>query len=107
GALLSWGWRIPFLLSAVLVLVALYVRMSLEESPEFEQVKATKDTTRSKPLGTILREHWLKVLLVAGSYISAGITFYIVTVFSLSYGQNDLGIPYNTMVLTLLISHAV
>ncbi|MFI0405702.1 MFS transporter [Actinomadura sp. 3N508] len=102
----SWGWRVPFLLSAILIFVAMYVRLTLDESPEFQKVKQ-RGEVRKRPLGSLLRDHWLKMLLVAGSYISAGVTFYIVTVFALKYGEDDLGMSYNTMVTTLLIGHVM
>jgi MFS family permease len=68
---LSWGWRIPFLVSAVLVAVGLYVRLKVTESPEFTAA-AKASTSIRLPIVTVVRDHWPQVLCGIG--IFAGIT---------------------------------
>ncbi|UVE16768.1 MHS family MFS transporter [Pseudomonas sp. LS44] len=86
----AWGWRIPFLLSAALVIVGLYVRLKLEESPVF--AKAMKSHERVKlPLAETVSQHWRPMLLGALAMVVCYALFYISTVFSLSYGVTSLG----------------
>ncbi|WP_281690371.1 MFS transporter [Pseudonocardia thermophila] len=88
--LFTWGWRLPFLLSFVLVVVGLIIRMTLDESPQFEAVKKQQGTEKA-PLLTVLVHHWPTVLLTAGAYISAGVTVYGAAVFSLNYASTEVG----------------
>lgn len=87
--LFSWGWRIPFLVSFVLVIVGLIIRASLEESPDFTQVQK-QEKVDSAPLSTILKHHWKPVLSTAGAYISAGVTVYVGAVYILNYATEEL-----------------
>jgi len=84
----SWGWRIPFLASALLVMVGLYVRLKLAETPVF-----AKATPVRLPLAELLRHHALPLLLGALAMVVCYALFYISTVFSLSYGTTTLHIP--------------
>lgn len=86
----GWGWRIPFLLSAVLLLVGLYVRLRLVESPVFQ--RAVQREMRVKvPLQTLLQDYWRQTLLGTFSMVVCYALFYIATVFALSYGTKTLG----------------
>ncbi|WP_337821578.1 MFS transporter [Amycolatopsis sp. A1MSW2902] len=82
-AFLSWGWRIPFLLSATLIAVGVYVRLKLEESPEFVQVERTSAVRRA-PLVDAVRTSWRQMILVALGALGLGANFYVASVFSLS-----------------------
>ncbi|MGE7991811.1 MFS transporter [Pseudomonas sp. NPDC089554] len=86
----EWGWRIPFLLSAALVLVGLYVRLKLEESPVFAKAVARKERVKM-PVVELFRQYWVPTLLGAGAMVVCYALFYISTVFSLSYGVSTLG----------------
>lgn len=100
-AFLTWGWRVPFLLSAVLIAVGLYIRMRLEESPEFvrvEQVHAVKRV----PIADAFRKGGKTMVLVALSALGVTVNFYVVTVYSLSYGSTELGVPRSTLLSILL-----
>ncbi|MBB2940769.1 metabolite-proton symporter [Actinoplanes lutulentus] len=83
----SWGWRIPFLLSAVLVLVGLWVRLTVEESPIFkqaqEQLAAKKE--RHQPLLEVIRRYPREILLAMGMRLAENISYYLVTVISITY----------------------
>jgi metabolite-proton symporter len=79
-ALHSWGWRVPFIISAVLVLVGLFIRLRVEESPVFEQTDKT-----GVPIKEVFRTSWRSVLLGIGTLPVAIGGYYILTTFLLSY----------------------
>src|SRR5829696_1851601 len=91
-AFLSWGWRVPFLLSAVLIAVGLFVRLRLYESPAFQRVKDT-GTEAPMPILDVLRKYPREVLLAMGMRIAENRTFYILTVWVLVYGNEHLKLP--------------
>lgn len=91
----SWGWRIPFLLSAVLLAVGLYVRLKLVETPFFRQAMARQELARV-PLKDVLLQHPRAAVLGTLSMVGCYALFYIATVFSLSYGTNALGMSRST-----------
>jgi metabolite-proton symporter len=86
----AFGWRIPFIASAALVLLGLYVRLTITETPVFRQaVEARKRV--SVPVLALLRDHWTTVFTGILVSISAYVIFYLLTVFSLSWGTSALG----------------
>ena len=91
----SWGWRIPFILSAALVMVGLYARLKLHETPVFANAVA-KEAPVKVPLIELFSQHWLPVLLGALSMVVCYALFYITTAFSLSYGVSTLGYSRET-----------
>ena len=101
----SWAWRIPFLASAVLVAVGLFVRLGLEESPVFIELLRTR-AARRMPVLDVMRADGRTVLLAAGSYLSISTTGYLVIVYFVSYATRDLGFSLATT-LTLLLTAAV
>ncbi|ATR82018.1 MFS transporter [Pseudomonas sp. HLS-6] len=86
----SWGWRIPFLLSAALVIVGLYVRLQLEETPVFAKAVARHERVKM-PVIELFSQYWAPMLLGAAAMVVCYALFYISTVFSLSYGVSTLG----------------
>ena len=90
-AFIDWAWRVPFLLSAVLVGVGLYVRVTLEETPAFRAV--ARDKRVAVPLAVILRDHWRPLLQGSLSIVVCYALFYIATVYTLGYGVRALAIP--------------
>ena len=102
---LAWGWRVPFLSSAVLVVVGLFVRAGVEESPVFAEVRARK-AERRMPVLDVLRGHWRTVLLAAGSYTSIAAQGYISIVYFVSYATRELGLSLTTT-LAIGVSSAV
>jgi metabolite-proton symporter len=88
----AWGWRIPFLASAALVIVGLYVRLKLAETPVFAKALATHQPVKL-PLVELFKHHTAPLLLGALSIVVCYALFYITTVFALSYGVTTLGIP--------------
>ncbi|WP_213875094.1 MFS transporter [Pseudomonas sp. dw_358] len=91
----SWGWRLPFVLSAVLVIIGLYVRLKLEETPIFAQAIARHERVKM-PIVELFAQYWQPMLLGAASMVVCYALFYISTVFSLSYGVSTLGYSRET-----------
>jgi MHS family shikimate/dehydroshikimate transporter-like MFS transporter len=99
---LSIGWRIPFLLSVILVGVGLFIRLSITETPDFERVKATQTIVRV-PLFDVVRTHLKTVILAAGAFFVVNGAFYIFITFMVSYGTTVLHVPSSTMLIGTLI----
>jgi metabolite-proton symporter len=86
----AWGWRIPFLASAALVGVGLWVRLSLTETPAFKRALEREERVRV-PLVVVCREHARTVILATLAAITTFVVFYLMTVFTLSWGTSTLG----------------
>lgn len=84
-AFLAWGWRIPFLFSAVMVIIGLWVRLRLVESNTFAKAEK-KGAIRKFPLGTVLRHYWKELILGTFIMLATYVLFYLMTNFTLSYG---------------------
>ena len=104
---MTWGWRVPFILSAVLVLIGLYVRVSLHESPVFAKVQKEKKQVKV-PIGTLLTKHLGTTIIGTFIMLATYTLFYIMTVYSMTYGTtpapNGLGIPRNTFLWMLMVA---
>ena len=87
---LAWGWRIPFIASAVLVLVGLWVRLRLAETPDFERTLARNERVQI-PIIDVFRRFPRELVLGLLAATSAFLLFYILTVFALSWGTSKLG----------------
>jgi metabolite-proton symporter len=102
-AFLAWGWRIPFLLSIVLVAIGLFIRLRVMESPSFARLRDTRGESRM-PLVDLFREHPRGVLVGMGIRFAQNLVFYIYTVFVLSYGEKTLGYPRSAMLRGVMIA---
>ncbi|WP_233156198.1 MFS transporter, partial [Enterobacter hormaechei] len=102
-----WGWRIPFVFSAVLVLIGLYVRVSLHETPVFAKVAAAKKQVKV-PLGTLLTKHLRVTVLGTFIMLATYTLFYIMTVYSMTYSTAavpvGLGLPRNEVLWMLMMA---
>ncbi|HEY3595931.1 MAG TPA: MFS transporter [Paraburkholderia sp.] len=85
----SWGWRVPFIVSAVLVALGLYVRLKIAETPAFRAAVERQERVRV-PVATLVAHYWWPTLLGALAMVVCYTLFYISTVFSLSYGVSAL-----------------
>lgn len=101
SALLAWGWRIPFLVSVLLVVAGIVIRMGLRESPEFADVKGT-GSVHTLPLIDVLRKCGGTVVLVTLATIGAGVMITVTSVYALTYGKTALGLSTSTMLGALL-----
>ncbi len=99
----DWGWRVPFFASALLVLVGLYVRFKLAETPAFAKVLAQNESHKT-PIFSLLKTHIKPVLLGALAMAVCYNLFYTATVFCLSYGTKTLQIPRNDFLQMLCIA---
>jgi len=100
---LAWGWRLPFLLSVVLIGVGLFIRLRILETPVFVHQKQ-RASTLQPPIAALLRGYWRNVLLGIGMRFAENGTFYVLTVFVLSYGESYLRLPRNTMLTGVILS---
>lgn len=99
---LAWGWRIPFLASALLIAVGLYIRMGLAESPLFAKMQE-QDKQGHAPLMEVLRHHKKAVGLALGSRIGSDIAFYVFTLFLLVYLPQQLHLPKSLGLQAVLV----
>ncbi|MFB7285389.1 MFS transporter [Actinacidiphila glaucinigra] len=113
-AFTSWGWRIPFLLSGVLVMVGLWIRLSVDESPVFkaalaraEARKAEESAIERLPLVSVLRDHWRDVLVAMGARMAENISYYVITAFVLVYSVEHAALGKQTALNAVLIASAV
>ena len=95
-AFLAWGWRLPFLLSIVLIAVGYAIRRSVEESPVFEALRARRRES-SAPLAQLFRHHTREVILAALIFVANNAAGYLLIAFLISYGQKSLDLPANAL----------
>jgi MFS family permease len=101
----DWAWRVPFLASAALVVVGLFVRLRIAESPMFVELQRAH-AARRMPIVDILRESLPTVLMAAGSYAGISVSGYIVIVYFVTYATRELGLALTTT-LGMLVAAAV
>ena len=109
----AWGWRIPFLLSAVLVLIGLYVRLAVEESPVFKEAQAhaakqaAAGVKETMPIVEVFRRYPREVLTAMGARFAENVSYYIFTIVITTYATKRLGLPSSTVLGAVLIGAAV
>lgn len=109
----SWGWRIPFLLSAVLVLIGLYIRLSVEESPIFQEAqrKAAELVAAGHkevvPIVDVFRRYPREVFTAMGARFAENVCYYVFTIVITSYVQQTLGLPNSFVLGAVMIGAAV
>ncbi|MBZ6372218.1 MFS transporter [Microbacterium aurum] len=91
-AFLAWGWRVPFLFSAVMVIVGLWVRLKLVESETFSAAEK-KGALRRFPLGEVIRSNWKNLILGTFIMLATYVLFYLMTSFTLAYGTKAADAP--------------
>ena len=111
----TWGWRIPFLASAVLILVSMYIQLNLEDTKAFkelavhrnEQENDEKTAIQKSPIVEAARKYPKRIMLAAGAFINIQVTFYILIAFLLAYGVQSAGMARDDMLTSVLIASAV
>jgi len=105
-AFLSWGWRIAFFLSGALVLVGLWIRMTITESPLFEEVESAGEKARM-PLIEVIKRHPRGLLVAMGARLGTDVAFYTFTLYILTFLTANLGLPRSVGLNAVLIGSAV
>ncbi|WP_345752651.1 MFS transporter [Microbacterium rhizophilus] len=101
----TFGWRIPFLLSGVLLVVGLWIRSRIDETPSFRKVKA-EGSTQKLPIATVFRDYWREVLISTGAKFVETSTFFIFATFSVSYAAS-LGYDFTAILTFVLIGSII
>ena len=108
----TWGWRIPFLASAVLILISMYIQLNLEDTKAFKALaknsnnKSNEQVQRS-PVLEAMRRYPKRIMLAAGAFLSVQVTFYILIAFMLAYGVASANMERDDMLTAVLIGCAI
>ena len=102
----NFGWRLPFLMSAVLVFLGLYVRLTITETPVFQEAKH-RNEQHAMPIWSVLRRHTRALVCEIAVCLATFVLFYLMTVFALSWGTSALGYPRNKFLLMQLLCVAL
>ncbi|OLF09860.1 MFS transporter [Actinophytocola xinjiangensis] len=106
----AWGWRIPFLLSALLVVVGLWVRLAVAESPVFLDAArraSERGADERAPVVEVLRRSWRQVLIAMGARMGENVSYYVITAFILVYVTQTLGLERSVALNAVLVASAV
>ncbi|RJL35345.1 MFS transporter [Bailinhaonella thermotolerans] len=101
----AWGWRVPFLLSLVLIVIGYLVRRAVEESPVFEELRR-RARTSSAPLRDLFRHHSRNVLLTALIFVANNAAGYLLIAYFIGYGTTTLGLPRSSVLLATVAGSA-
>jgi metabolite-proton symporter len=104
---LAWGWRVPFVLSVVLIGVGYWIRATVEESPTFKAAVSEQAELPKAPVMDAIREYPRNLLVAGGLKFAENISYYVVSVFSITYVTQALGLPRQTALNAILIASAV
>lgn len=111
SALQSWGWRVPFTLSIVLVFIGIYIQVRLEESAEFKRALGAAperaERARRSPILRVLAQHPAKVMLAGGAFIASNTCFYAAIAYAVAYGDTVLHIPRNVLLACVVAASVV
>ncbi len=102
----EWGWRIPFYLSGLLIIVGLLIRMRILETPLFAAVQA-KNEVAETPVTDTIRQHWRDLLLIAGTRITENASFYLFVLWVLTYNKEVLRLDANVILRAVNIAAGV
>ena len=110
----SWGWRIPFLASAILIGISMYIQLNLEDTKAFQELQQKRQANDTKenqikqsPILEAIRKYPNRIALAAGAFLSIQVTFYILIAFLLAYGVSSAEISRDAMLAAVLIASAI
>ncbi len=103
---LAWGWRVPFLLSIILIGVGLFIRVRLLETPAFREVQESQ-TESQMPIVDVFRNYPKNVFLAIGARVASDGAFYVFTIFILDYATRTLGLPRPTILLGIVVASII
>ena len=112
---MSWGWRIPFLASAILIGISMYVQLTMEDTKAFKELqnlqknqnKIENTSIRKSPVVEALIKYPKRIALAAGAFLSIQVTFYILVAFLLAYGVQSAEMSRDDMLTAVLIGSAI
>ena len=111
---LTWGWRIPFLASFILIIISLYIQLRLEDTEAFKELESLKDQDpnedkiiKSSPILEAIRKYPKRISLAAGAFLSVQVTFYILIAFLLAYGVETTDLDRDDLLMAVLIGSAI
>ncbi|WP_336663672.1 MFS transporter [Kurthia gibsonii] len=105
-AFVSWGWRVPFILSAFLVLFGFWIRKGIDETPDFKNLKESGEVVKL-PLFETLKTHWREVLIAIGAKVVETAPFYIFGTFVISYATTQLDFTYVEALIAVMVATVV
>ena len=110
----AWGWRIPFLASAVLIAISMYIQLNLEDTKAFKELQAAQESNKNNkevitrsPILEAIKKYPGRIALAAGAFLSIQVTFYILIAFLLAYGVSSAEISRDDMLTAVLIASAI
>ena len=108
----AWGWRIPFLASAILILISMYIQLNLEDTKAFKALKTnsngkSNEQIQRSPVIEAIRRYPKRIILAAGAFLSVQVTFYILIAFMLAYGVSSANMERDDMLTAVLIGCAI
>ena len=109
----SWGWRIPFLASAILIGISMYIQLNLEDTKAFKELQRKREDYNSKdvimrsPILEAIKKYPNRIALAAGAFLSIQVTFYILIAFLLAYGVSSGDMSRDDMLIAVLIASAI
>ena len=110
----SWGWRIPFLASAILIGISMYIQLNLEDTKAFKELQAMRENhedsnqaVNRSPILEAIKKYPKRIALAAGAFLSIQVTFYILIAFLLAYGVSSAEISRDDMLAAVLIASAI
>ncbi len=103
---MTWGWRVPFIFSALLVVFGLWIRKGIDETPEFKEVQQ-KGEIPKLPIVETLRYYWKEVLITIGAKVVETAPFYIFSTFIVSYGTSNLGFSRSAVLGAVMVSTVI
>ena len=108
----AWGWRIPFLASAILILISMYIQLNLEDTKAFKALATnshgkSNEQIQGSPVIEAIRRYPKRIILAAGAFLSVQVTFYILIAFMLAYGVSSANMERDDMLTAVLIGCAI
>ncbi|WP_230160417.1 MFS transporter [Peribacillus simplex] len=103
NAFMTWGWRIPFIFSALLVFFGLWIRKGIDETPSFKKVKESGEVPKL-PIVETLKNYWREVLIAVGAKVVETAPFYIFSTFVVSYATSNLGFSRTATLTAVMIA---
>ena len=108
----AWGWRIPFLASAILIGISMYIQLNLEDTKAFKELEASRKVgnkveIKRSPIIEAIKKYPSKIVLAAGAFLSIQVTFYILIAFLLAYGVASTEVTRDDMLIAVLIGSGI